>query len=61
MVNAHRCPSLGEAWDLPGSPPSVVVLGIPECWIDARRIAALLRQAPANDNRRGALILRRGE
>jgi hypothetical protein len=34
--------------------PSIVVAGIPECWVDAGRIARLLRSPPANDNgRRG--------
>ena len=30
--------------------PSIVVVGIPECWVDARRVARLLRWQPANDN-----------
>jgi len=30
--------------------PSIVVVGIPECWVDAGRVARLLRRQPANDN-----------
>jgi hypothetical protein len=29
---------------------SIVVVGVPDCWVDARRLAQLLRRAPANDN-----------
>jgi hypothetical protein len=36
--------------------PSVVVVGIPECWLDARRVAQLLRPQPANDNGRGNAV-----
>jgi hypothetical protein len=36
--------------------PSVVVVGIPECWVDARRVARLLRWQPANDNERRYVV-----
>jgi hypothetical protein len=32
--------------------PSVVVVGVPDCWVDARRLARLLKRAAANDNHR---------
>ena len=36
--------------------PSIVVVGIPECWVDARRVARLLRWQPANDNDCGNVV-----
>jgi hypothetical protein len=36
--------------------PSVVVVGVPECWVDARRVARLLRWQPANDNERRYVV-----
>lgn len=35
--------------------PLIVVVGIPDCWLDPRRIARLLRRQPANDNGRRIL------
>ena len=36
--------------------PAVVVVGIPECWVDARRVTRLLRWQPANDNERRYVV-----
>ena len=36
--------------------PSVVVVGVPECWVDTRRVARLLRWQPANDNERRHVV-----
>ena len=36
------------------SRPSVLVAGIPDCWVDTRRVNHLLRRSPANDNGRAS-------
>lgn len=38
--------------------PSLVVVGVPDCWVDARRLAQSLRRAAANDNDRGDVVMR---
>lgn len=40
---------------------SIVVVGIPECWVDVRRVAELVRRQPANDNGRPDLADSSGE
>jgi hypothetical protein len=32
--------------------PSVLVVGVPDCWVDPRRLNLWLRRSPANDNGR---------
>jgi hypothetical protein len=36
--------------------PSLVVVGVPDCWVDERRLARSLQRAPANDNDRRDLV-----
>jgi hypothetical protein len=36
--------------------PSVVVAGVPDCWVDTRRLNQWLRRSPANDNGRAGTI-----
>jgi hypothetical protein len=43
---------MGNALLLVLARPSVVVAGVPDCWIDAQRLNQWLRRSPANDNGR---------
>lgn len=45
-----------EALHLVWADPSLVVVGVPDCWVDARSLAQSLQRAPANDNDRRALV-----
>ena len=39
------------------APASVVNIGVPECWVDARRVARWLRRDAANDNSHSTLLV----
>ena len=43
------------------APALVVGVGVPECWVDARRLARCLRRAAANDNGHRGLVVPEGE
>lgn len=43
---------MGNALLLVLARPTVLVAGIPDCWVDVRRVNELLRRSPANDNGR---------
>jgi len=43
---------MGNALLLVLARPSVLVAGVPDCWVDARRLNLWLRRSPANDNAR---------
>lgn len=45
---------MGNALLLVLARPSVVVAGIPDCWVDARRLNQWLHRSPANDNGRAS-------
>jgi len=42
-------------------PTMVVVVGVPDCWVDARRLARWLRRAAANDDGHRGLVVPEGE
>ena len=47
---------MNDALLLVAASPSLVVVGVPDCWVDARRLAQSLRRSPANDNDRHDLL-----
>jgi hypothetical protein len=53
--------NMDDALLLVCAPALVVVVGVPECWVDARRLARCLRRAAANDNGHRGLVVPEGE
>ena len=47
---------MGNALLLVLARPSVIVAGVPDCWVDARRLAQWLRRSPANDDGRRDVV-----
>lgn len=43
---------MGNALLLVLAHPWVMVAGVPDCWVDPRRLNQWLRRSPANDNGR---------
>jgi len=53
VPGAVQAPSImGNALLLVLARPSIIVVGVPDCWVDSHRLNQWLRRSPANDNGR---------